>query len=223
VASLRRRGLLTVSCSPSFAIRWLVPRLPELSQELPGVDVRVAADDRLVRPGQNGVDVCVRFGTGPYNGGVHAQRLTQERWTPVCNPSMLERLPLSTPAGLEHATLLHDEAHADTPGRVGWGEWLEAAGLDPRWADRGPRFSHAHMALDAALAGQGIALGRPTLVERDLAAGRLVAPFPDRVTPSNLSYWLITDPSAQARPCVRAFGAWLDTHLAHSAALPSGM
>lgn len=213
VDTLRRRGMLTVSCSPSFAIRWLVPRLPDLAREMPGIDVRVAADDRLVRPGQDGVDVCIRYGPGPYAGGLVARRLTIERRTPVCNPTLLARSPVQAPSALGACTLLHDEVLANVPGHIGWAEWLTAAGVSASWAERGPRFSHAHMAIEAALAGQGWALGRLTLVERELADGRLVAPFKDLCLESSLAYWLVAHPTSGARACVGAFGEWLEVNL----------
>lgn len=206
-----QEGLVVVSCSPSFAIRWLVPHLPALRAALPHLDVRIAAEDRLVQPGHEGIDACIRYGPpgepGP-GAAVDEVQLSVEQVTPVLSPRLLAQgPPLSSPDDLRHCTLLHDEVLRDHPGRVGWERWLRAAGatqVDPR---RGPRFSHAHLALEAALAGQGVALARGILVARDLAEGRLVAPFALRLE-SGLTYRVLT-PRRGLRPAVRQFVDWL--------------
>lgn len=202
-----RTGTITVSCSPSFAIRWLVPRLPAFRALHPEVDVRIAADDRLVDPGRDGIDACIRYGPGEYPGLDHT-RLSHERIAPVCSPALLERKPLARPSQLAQHVLLHDEVLRDHPGRIGWRRWLEAAGARRVNPDRGPRFSHAHMAIEAAIAGQGVALGRTTLVSRDLAEGRLVRPFALELD-SAFSYWLLTARGAALSPAVRALSEWL--------------
>lgn len=199
------RGTLTLSCSPSFAIRWLVPSLPAFRARHPEVDLRLAADDRLVSPGREGIDACLRYGAGDY-GDVDRTRLAVEHIGPVCTPALAEGL--RRPEDLAGHVLLHDEVLRDHPGRIGWRRWLAAAGAAGIAPDAGPRFSHAHMALEAALAGQGVALGRSTLVRRDLAAGRLVRPFALQLE-SALSYWFLTPRGAAPTPEVRAFRDWL--------------
>src|SRR5690606_24222649 len=109
----------------------------------------------------------------PYRG-LDAARLAVERVSPVASPAIKN---LKRPDDLAKHVLLHDEVLRDHPARIGWHRWLEAAGACKVDPDRGPRFSHAHMAIEAAIAGQGVALGRSTLVSRDLAEGRLVRPF----------------------------------------------
>lgn len=202
---------LTVSCSPSFAIRWLVPRLPSFRARHPELDLRIAADDRLVLPGRGGIDACLRYGPGDYDGVEHT-RLAVERIAPVASPVLLERVPLREPADLAAHVLLHDEVLRDHPGRVGWRRWLEAAGARDVDPDRGPRFSHAHMALEAAVAGQGVALGRTTLVSRDLSEGRLVRPLSLELE-SGLAYWLLTPRGVTPPSPVRALAAWLEDEI----------
>ncbi|MFK7991004.1 MAG: LysR substrate-binding domain-containing protein [Sandaracinaceae bacterium] len=202
-ALARRSGsTLTVSCSPSFAIRWLVPRLPDLRAAHPELEVRLAADDRLATPGVAGVDACLRYGAGDY-AGVALTRLAEERISPVCAPS----LGIHDPGELANEVLLHDEVLRRHPGRIGWHRWLEAAGLEHIDPEAGPRFSHAHMAIEAAIAGQGVTLGRTSLVSRDLRDGRLVRPFELELV-SGLSYWLVTPKGDVAEP-VAQFRAWL--------------
>lgn len=202
-----QEATLTISCSPSFAIRWLVPRLPSFRARHPELDLRIAADARLVVPGRGGIDACVRYGPGGYEGVEHT-RLSVERITPVASPVLLERVPLATPADLRAHVLLHDEVLCDHPGRVGWRKWLEAAGVHDIDPERGPRFSHAHMALEAAIAGQGVALGRTTLVSRDVREGRLVRPLPLELE-SGLAYWLLTPRGVAPSAPVRALTEWL--------------
>lgn len=193
-----------VSCSPSFAIRWLVPHIPELRAA--GLEVRIAADDRLVTPGRGGIDVCIRYGPGGYPDA-DVRRLSVERVTPVCSPSLLaDGAALQHPADLSRQILLHDEVLLGHPGRVGWTRWLEAADAAGS-AGRGVRFSHAYMALEAAIAGQGVALARGILVARDLAEGRLVRPF-ELALESGLSYWVLT-PARRPREAALRFRDWL--------------
>ncbi len=208
LSSLQRDQQLMVSCSPSFAIRWLVPHLPQLRQQHPDLDVRISADDRIVQPGRAGIDVCIRYGPGGSSIGDEL-RLGVEQVTPVCSPRLLEGPPpLRSPADLAHQVLLHDDVLGSHPGRVGWTRWLAAAGADTVDPRPGPRFSHAHMAIEAAIAGQGVALARGILVSRDLAEGRLVAPF-DVSVPSGLAYWIVTPAGQPPRPAVAAFRDWL--------------
>lgn len=214
IASLERArsNVITVSCSPSFAIRWLVPRLPEFRAAHPEVDVRIAADDRLVDPGRGGIDACVRYGAGDYPS-VDALRLGVERIGPVCSPMLAKQLRRVDDLG--RVALLHDEVLRDHPGRIGWRQWLAAAGARRVSASRGPRFSHAHMAIEAAIAGQGVALGRTTLVGRDVADGRLVRPF-ELELESPLSYWLLTARGAALPPAVDALRGWLGAAMRES-------
>lgn len=213
VEGLGRDGRLVVSCSPSFAIRWLVPHLPQLQAELAGLEVLISADDRLVHPGTRGVDLCIRYGPGGYVDG-SATRLSVEEVTPVCSPALrVEGRPLRRVSDLAGTVLLHDEVMRGHPGRVGWTRWLAAHGdgsVDP---SRGVRFSHAHLALEAAQAGQGVALARGILVARDLADGRLIAPFAGHLT-SGLAYWVVT-PGRDPRPAVARFRTWLLDAVAH--------
>lgn len=198
---------VTVSCSPSFAIRWLVPHLGDLRARATDIDLHVSAEDDLVEPGVGSIDVCIRFGPGGYHG-VDAEQLTRECVTPVCSPLYAEREQLSRPEDLGRCLLLHDDVLANHARHVGWREWFDATGASEAVAAGGLRFSHSHLALDAAAAGQGIALARRSLVRRQLASGQLVAPF-DRSVESGLAYWLITPRGAPIAGTVARFCEWL--------------
>ena len=212
LAERGRQEHVAVSCSPSFAIRWLVRHLHDLSEAHPEITVRIAAEDQLVAPGREGIDSCIRFGAGSYRGFA-VTRLTHEEV--VARPALLAIEPLHKLADLEHHLLLHHDVLRDHPENVDWRRWLAGTKVqvDP---ERGPRFSHAHLALEAALAGQGVALGRRTLVADDLAAGRLVSPLRRKV-PSGLAYHWVTT-TGPLRPAVRRFGAWLAAALEGSGA-----
>jgi LysR family glycine cleavage system transcriptional activator len=195
------RQVLTISLLPSFAARWLVPRLGRFREMHPHIDVRLDPEVSLVDfTGE--VDVAIRYGRGQYPG-LRSDRLLEEEVFPVCSPSLLERPPpLSTPDDLRHHVLLHDESYGD------WQTWLLAAGVRGVDATRGPMFTDSSMLLEAAVGGQGVALGRSVLAERELAAGRLVRPFP-MSKPADYAYYVVCPEAAAERPKVRVFREWI--------------
>ncbi len=200
----QEQGWLTISASPSFAVKWLVPRLDDFRRHHPELELRIAATDRLVDPRREPVDLCVRYGEGCY-AGLDVSLLVTDEVFPVCSPSLLP-LP-SSPQDLTRCRLLHDEMFPDHPMRPDWQRWAALAGVDLSGA-ASARFSHASMALEAAAAGQGVALGRSSLVAEDLASGRLLCPLgPSFASP--FSYWLVAAPGALHRPRVVALAQWL--------------
>ncbi len=204
---LQTRGWVTVSASPSFAMRWLVPRLDDFRVAHPELDVRIAATDRLVDPRREAVDLCIRYGGGDYPG-LSVTPLITDMVFPVCSPRLTD---LQHPADLHRHRLLHDEMFPEHPDRPGWERWAELAGLDLSGIPAA-RFSHASMAIEAAIAGQGVALGRSSLVDRDLAEGRLTCPFGPRFR-SPFSYWLVAAPGGLTPPRVQALVGWLRASL----------
>lgn len=201
------RGILTVGVLPSFAAKWLVPRLHLFHARHPDIDVRVSANDHPHEFAHEDVDLAITFGLGDWPG-MQAERIFDDGITPVCSPRLLSgHHPLRTPADLAHHTLLHDDgAPSDT--YATWEMWLRAVGVDNVEAQRGPRFSHTHMAIQAAIDGSGIALGPHVLVRDDLAAGRLVSPF-DVALPASFAYYLLCPASTAERPKIKAFRTWI--------------
>lgn len=197
---------VTVSCSPSFAIRWLVPRLGDFKKFAPDLNLHISAEDKLVQPGVGTIDICIRFGSGNYQG-VNVERLTQETVTPVCSPHYLEKVNLDKLEDLKNAMLLHDDALSNHPRYIGWKEWNIAHQLALP-SDFGPHFSHSHMALDAATASQGVALARHTLVRQDLKQGLLITPFKEKIE-SQHSYWLISPKNVELSRAAKTFQEWL--------------
>jgi len=203
------RGPLTVTTPPSLASKWLLPRLERFRAREPDVDVRISATDRLVDLVHEDVDLAIRYGSGDYPGLV-VERLLDERVFPVCAPALLDGPhPLRTPADLANHTLLHDFTHGGTAGYPTWRMWLTAAGVADRVdPDRGPAYEPSSMVVQAAVEGEGVALGRSVLVASDLAAGRLVKPFEGEIEVA-FAYWIAMPPSREGLPRVAAFKQWL--------------
>jgi LysR family transcriptional regulator, glycine cleavage system transcriptional activator len=195
-------GALTVSTIASFAAKWLLERLPHFQALHPQIDVRLQTTPQVVDFTHHDVDVAIRFGRGGWPD-VRSEKLLTEDIFPVCAPRLLEgSRPLRCPADLRHAVLLHDDF------LVGWTMWLQAMGAAEVDAARGPRFTDSALVLQAAVAGQGVALARRVLAADDLAAGRLVRLF-DATLPSDLAYYVVAPPQYFDRPKVRAFYEWV--------------
>ena len=201
--------VLTVSLLPSFAALWLVPRLGTFRVRCPDVDVRISATPKVADLERDDVDIAVRCGLGNYPG-LHVEHLLAEDLFPVCSPRL--RKGLKKPADLAHHTLLHDET------RTEWALWLQAIGLPDLAATRGPSFSLWELALQAAVAGQGVALGRSALVTPYLESGQLVRPF-QISTPSAFAYYVVCLPQRAQEPKIAAFRAWLQDEVAVSTQL----
>ncbi|HEV7310175.1 transcriptional regulator GcvA [Ensifer sp.] len=197
----KRAPMLTVSCTPTFAAQWLVPRIGAFEQHVPGIDVRISTTNRLTDFHADGVDIAIRHGLGRYDGLV-SERLIDDDPVPVLHPALRARLPLDTPGDLSAHVLLHDVHRQD------WRLWLDAAGAEGVDAGRGPVFVNSNGAIEAAKAGDGVALVRLSLVRRELADRVLEAPFPEGVM-TGLAYHLVYPPAALDRPPVTAFRAWI--------------
>jgi LysR family transcriptional regulator, glycine cleavage system transcriptional activator len=201
-------GLLTVSVAPSFAGKWLVTRLDRFRRAHPEIDIRIDASNALTDFERDNVDVGIRYGRGTYPG-LRSDRLLRESVFPVCSPELMRgRYRLRTPCDLAHHTLLHIDMPIMGEIEPTWEMWLLAA--DTRGVDwtRGPRFGVSSMAIETAIAGQGIALGSDVLCAADLAARRLVKPF-DVSLALDFGYWVVSPTATADRPKVAAFREWL--------------
>jgi DNA-binding transcriptional LysR family regulator len=212
VASLSARAdgePITVTTTVSFAALWLVPRLARFRTAQPHADVRIAASNDFMNLQRERIDVAVRFcelKAAPPG----ATPLTGEEVFPVVSPRLMRNRarPLTTPADLKHHVLLHfADPQFDMPWLT-WREWLATLQVPDLKPDGALHFSHYDQLVQAAIAGEGVALGRAPLVERLLKSGELVAPFRDRVT-SSRKYFVIVAPAEQGRPRVRRFVEWL--------------
>ena len=208
-------GRLTVSVAPSFASKWLVPRLDRFQEAHPDIDVWVSADMNVVDFAVDDVDIAIRYGPGQYPGLV-MEHLMAEKIVPVCSPQLLTgENPIKKPADLVHHTLLHDSGIDKDPGCPTWPMWLKAAGVDHKAGDRGLKFNQSSLVIEAAVAGKGVALAKAALALADLEAARLVIPF-DLTTPTEFSYYIVHPPSKSSSAAVKAFKAWVMKEAAES-------
>lgn len=202
------QGPLAISLFPSFAVRWLIPRLNAFRAAHPGIEIELVSSVRLADFDSGAIDAAIRFGDGDWPGLRCDPLMIEERF-PVCSPALAAGPPALTTAGdLAGCVLLHNGAH---PGE--WAGWLQATGTRGVDAGRGPVFDASNEVLAAAANGMGVALGRTPLVEPDLEAGRLVAPFEPRI-PSVGRYWLVAPEATADVPALAAFRDWLGAQIA---------
>ncbi|WP_332766959.1 transcriptional regulator GcvA [Pseudomonas koreensis] len=196
------KNVLTLSTLVSVASKWLLPRLPAFQQAFPAIDVRISASTDWVDFRSGGIDAAIRYGHGDWQG-LQADFLMSDEIFPVCSPALAKTL--NSPADLADHTLL--QVSGVTTGD--WATWLSAVGQTPQLAE-GARltFDLALMAVQAAVDGQGVCIGRSTYVADDLRAGRLVIPFPLRLQDALGFYLVAPFETAQAEK-VAAFRSWL--------------
>jgi len=210
-----RGGMLTVSTTASLAAKWLVTRVAAFQDANPGIEVRISTSSHLVDFVREEVDMAVRYGRGSWPG-LRATWLMAEDIFPVCSPALLQDgKPLRKPADLADHTLLHT-----TTSREDWQLWLTAAGLPISIAARrGLSFDQSFMAVQAAVEGLGVALGRTRFVEADIAAGRLVVPF-DVVLPADAGFYIVAPEETADTPKITLFHDWLIASVAPGAVAP---
>jgi LysR family glycine cleavage system transcriptional activator len=204
VRRLQDDRALTVTAGPAFTSKWLAPRLYEFAQAHPGIELRFSASLRMMDFDRDEIDVAIRFGYGP-DPGLYALPLAFEWVTPVMTPALAARYP--DPRDLMGAPLVFDDSMNFLDPPCDWRTWFRAAGIDHD-PGHGPRFSQADHAVDAALAGVGVALGRRALVIKDLHEGRLVAPY-GLALRTKAHFRFLCQRGAENRPTIRAFRDWI--------------
>jgi LysR family glycine cleavage system transcriptional activator len=209
---------LTLTAAPSFAAKWLVPRLGHFEEKHPQVDVWLSAGMEVVDFSTGEVDIAIRYGGGRYPG-LEVSRLMSETVIPVAAPALLEANPLNDPSDLSKHILLHDGSPDADDSCPDWAMWLAARGIRGVDGARGPRFNQSSLVIEAAANGRGIALAKRALAQADLESGRLVTPF-QIATAVDFAYYVV-HPKAKGRlPQVKAFVSWLlEEAAAHEAAL----
>lgn len=196
----RSDQVVTLSMLPSVAARWFAPRLADFMAANPDIDLRITASRHLVDFTADGVDAAIRYSQSPAPD-LKAVKLGTETVTPVCSPAYAKDHALTQPADLYRATLLCGDIPED------WPTWFKAAGC-AKPPPSGPRLGDDGAIVQAAIDGQGVALGRSLLVADYIAAGRLVAPFPLSLDAS-YAYWFVRPKDMTATQSLRAIEAWL--------------
>lgn len=199
-----------VSASTSIAAKWLVPRLDDYMQLHPGAEVQLDVSDRVRDFSRDEIDVAIRFGNGNYPGS-RADRLFDNTIFPVCSPALLtSKKPLKHPRDLLQHRLIHVEWSGQGVTWPNWRMWMLAAGVSDYDETSGLYLDNSGLALQAAVDGQGVALGDSSLVSDDLAAGRLVQPFALTIKgPPHFAYYVISPIATQDEPLIKSFREWI--------------
>ncbi|MEP1792981.1 transcriptional regulator GcvA [Parasphingorhabdus sp.] len=195
---------LTITAGPAFTAKWLAPRLYDFAQAHPEIELRFAASLQRMDLSRDNVDVAIRFGNTS-TPELYSLPLADEWIVPVMTPTLAAAYP--TVESLQKAPIIFDDSISFLSPPIGWPQWFEAMNA-PFTPTQGPRFSQADHALDAALAGVGIVLGRRALVIKDLAEGRLVAPFPTALTTS-AGFSFLCLKGMENRPQIAIFRDWI--------------
>ena len=210
IDSLGEAGVLSVSVAPSFASKWLLPRLELFQHAHPEIDVHVSASVQVSDFVKDGIDVAIRYGSGRYSD-LSVERLLTESVVPVCSPDyLMEHGPFYLASDLTEATLLHDDSPDNDPSCPNWEMWLSAAGAPNIDSARGPRFNQSSLVIEAATLGRGVALAKTALAARDLRQGRLVQPLSSAMK-VDFAYYVVAPRAKLNLPKVSYFIDWLRT------------
>ncbi|MCM5680030.1 LysR substrate-binding domain-containing protein [Schlegelella sp. S2-27] len=202
MSAARRVASVTLSTTRAFLTQWLMPCLPAFHAKHPEIELRLHADESPVDLAAGEADLAVRYGAGPYPGH-DAVELAEDRFAPVCSPL----LKLESPRDLQRCPLIHFEWRRPVADMPDWNQWLLAAGAKGIDTSRGLRFSEEVHAIQAAIAGQGVALLSTTLVHDELQRGVLRSPFGPML--GGRRFWLLQHRARQPSAACRAVAQWL--------------
>ncbi len=211
-AAMRRNRpdrTLRISAPPGFSSKWLAPRLNRFNDAHPDIDIWIAAEDRVIDLDAGNVDLAIRYGRGGYKG-LNAVLLLGEYVRPVCSPAFLRaHAGLDDPAALDGVRLLHDLSPESREDGADWGDWFASRGAFGVDAAHGARFDQSALALDAAIAGAGVALGRRALTHDDVVAGRLATIFAEGALALEAGYHFIWSRARRLSAQASVFADWL--------------
>jgi LysR family transcriptional regulator, glycine cleavage system transcriptional activator len=206
-AAPRQAATVTVSVTPDFASKWLLPRLTRFQDKYPEIEVRITAEHRFADFVSDGVDLGIRFGSG-LNPGLSTMLLMPDVVFPVCSPAMLQKSArFAAPADLLQSELLHDAIAEHDGSGCDWRHWFQQVGIVAERLD-GLRLNPGKLAIDSAANGLGVALARGTLIGNDITEGRLARPLPHAVTTA-FSYYLVHRQKPKLDCHVTDFVDWL--------------
>ncbi|MEE4188187.1 MAG: transcriptional regulator GcvA [Roseobacter sp.] len=215
---LQDEQTLTVTAGPAFTAKWLAPRLYEFAQAHPEVELRFSASLKIMDFARDAVDVAIRFGA-QHDTSLWSLALAEEWVCPVMTPALAQQY--TTPESLAEAPLVFDDSIGFLEPSCDWPAWFKSMGIKAT-ADHGPRFSQADHAIDAALAGVGVVLGRRALVVKDIDEGRLCMPFPKALR-TGARFRFLCPQGTQDRPQVRAFREWMIREIDKTAYITEGL
>ena len=201
------RNVLSISCAPTFASRWLVPNMKSFKEANPEISISIDTSHRRVAFPGDEVDIAIRRGEGPWPG-LFAQPLAQEVLFPVASPAYLDAYgPIRSIEDMERHTILRVGSITED-----WPSWFEQATSTPITAGNELYFDAIHLALDAAIHGVGVALGRCPMIDEDLAAGRIVKAMDPEILGAT-KYWLVCSQESSEWPEISSFRSWIESRL----------
>lgn len=198
----RARPAIKLSTTPAFAAKWLVPRLAHFQAQHPDIDIHVHASNRPIDLSTGAIDIAIRYGQGRYDG-MHSTLLLQDRFAPVASPA----LNITSVADLERRPLIHFDWEQPLPVDLTWAAWARAARLPALNTQGGIRYSDESHAIQAAVAGQGVALLSLALIQQELQLGLLES----RLTPvlEGLAYYIVRPEREVRGSAVSSVESWL--------------
>lgn len=210
VAPQSQSGHLVIAAGPSFAAKWLQPRLHDFLSAHPSIRIRLSTISSAADLEDTRFDLAIVYGAPP-TGQPHVEPLVVERLRPLCSPELAARIDLRTPHDLLRATLIHS-VNAFT-----WAEYLRQVGVGQLHAGNELWLDRSTMAIEAAVSGQGVVLESELLAAQELSDGRLVAPFGDQASAvERTSYFLVRPRGGRVGRQTAAFEKWLRTAIASS-------
>ena len=201
------KGKLRVNVPPSFATLWLVPRLNGFLNAFPDIQLRLTAYNQAPDLINDEVDIRIAYGKGNYPG-LKTDYIMEESIFPICAPSLLNKSPLRRMSDLKNHTLIHDINVGDDEPSMTWAHWLRGSDVTEDMIKQHVEYSDTILMVEAAVKGQGVALGRSSVMADHLETGKLIKPFNMQRT-SEYAYYMITTDEGAERPRVRAFLDWL--------------
>lgn len=215
---LQDNATLTVTAGPALTAKWLAPRLYEFARAHPDIDLRISTTLNLLDLSRDGIDVAIRFGQG-VDEGLYSVSARKEWMIPVMTPELAEKFP--TPESLREAPLIFDESISFLDPPVDWPTWFRAMGIDFR-PQRGAHFSNADHAIDAAVAGVGVVLGRRPMIIKDVLEGRLVMPFKVAIE-TDARFRFVCIAGTETQPKIAAFRDWFLAEISKTAHMSDGL
>jgi LysR family glycine cleavage system transcriptional activator len=203
------RRIVRVSAVPSLSAEWLVSRLHKFRDSHPDIDVLVEPTDQLIDLERSGIDLGIRYGTTGRYPRLISERLFADELFPVCSPSLVKgKRRLKEPSDLEGLPLIHTDWSSDMGHWPGWSDWFRTAGVPDLFTNKGLRFSDGALVIQAALNGQGVALGSKALALDHLVCGRLIRPFELSLV-TDFAYYIVCAKKRAEEPDLVAFRRWV--------------